>query len=60
MHYIELDHIKVAEPLVTFINEKVLPGLEIESEAYWQQFDAIIHKHLDDNRSLLAHRDVLQ
>ena len=48
MRYIELSQIKVAEPLVNFINDRVLPGLDIDADNYWQQFDGILARHLLD------------
>ncbi|MDJ0833319.1 MAG: malate synthase G [Gammaproteobacteria bacterium] len=58
--YVELAHIKVAEPLYAFINKQVLPGLTIEADAYWQMFDSIISNHHAQNMALLEQRDQIQ
>ena len=58
--YIEIDQIKVAQPLYVFVNESVLPQLDIEPDQYWQSFASIMRKHHAQNIELLKKRDLIQ
>jgi malate synthase len=50
----------VAEPLLRFVEQEVLPGLGLESEAYWARAAAIFARFAPENAALLAKRDSLQ
>jgi malate synthase len=50
----------VATPLYRFIEDRVLPGTGITSEAFWAGFDAIVADLAPKNAALLAERDRLQ
>ncbi len=52
--------LQVANQLHRFINEEVLPGTGIDSEAFWAGFDAIVTDLAPKNAALLAERDRLQ
>jgi len=50
----------VATPLYRFIEDRVLPGTGVTSEAFWAGFDAIVADLAPKNAALLAERDQLQ
>ncbi|MBR0551358.1 malate synthase G [Stakelama marina] len=52
--------LKVAEPLARFVEEQVLPGLEIGSDGFWRGVADIFARFTPENRSLLQKRDALQ
>ncbi len=52
--------LSVAEPLARFIEDRVLPGLEIAPEAFWAGAAAIFERFVPDNRALLDTRDEMQ
>jgi len=52
--------LQVATPLYRFIEDRVLPGTGVTSEAFWAGFDAIVHDLAPKNAALLAERDRLQ
>ena len=52
--------LQVATELFRFINDKVLPGTGVASEAFWTGFDAIVADLAPKNIALLAERDRLQ
>ncbi|MBS0441377.1 MAG: malate synthase G [Proteobacteria bacterium] len=52
--------LQVATPLYRFIEDRVLPGTGITSEAFWAGFDAIVAELAPKNAALLAERDRLQ
>ena len=52
--------LQVATPLYRFIEDKVLPGLNVKSADFWKGFDAIVNDLSPKNAALLAKRDRLQ
>ncbi|MGB6055336.1 MAG: malate synthase G [Burkholderiaceae bacterium] len=52
--------LQVANNLHRFVEDKVLPGIGIDSAAFWTGFDAIVHELAPKNAALLAERDRLQ
>ncbi|WP_088285821.1 malate synthase G [Ideonella sp. A 288] len=52
--------LEVATELYRFIEDRVLPGTGVPSEAFWLGFDAIVHDLAPKNAALLAERDRLQ
>ncbi len=55
-----INGLQVATELYRFINDKVLPGTGVASEAFWTGFDAIVTDLAPKNIALLAERDRLQ
>ena len=52
--------LSVAEPLARFVEEQVLPGLDIEAEGWWAGVAEIFARFAPENRALLAKRDAIQ
>jgi malate synthase len=52
--------LQVATVLHRFIEDEVLPGIGIDSAAFWSGFDAIVRDLAPRNAALLAERDRLQ
>src|SRR5205085_2954480 len=52
--------LRVAEPLVRFLEEEALPGTGLEANAFWQEVAEIFARLTPENRRLLAIRDDLQ
>jgi malate synthase len=52
--------LQVATVLHQFIEDKVLPGTGVTSEAFWSGFDALVSDLAPKNIALLAERDRLQ
>ncbi len=52
--------LQVASTLAEFIDQQVLPGTGVSSEAFWAGFDALVHDLAPKNAALLAERDRLQ
>ena len=52
--------LQVATELYRFIDDKVLPGTDVSSAAFWNGFDAIVADLAPKNIALLAERDRLQ
>jgi len=52
--------LKVDEVLARFVEERVLPGLDIAPAGWWQGVAAIFERFAPENRALLEKRDLLQ
>jgi len=52
--------LQVANNLHRFVEDKVLPGIGIDSAAFWKGFDAIVQDLAPKNAALLAERERLQ
>ena len=52
--------LQVATSLFRFVEDKVLPGTGVASDAFWKGFDAIVADLAPRNIALLAERDRLQ
>ena len=52
--------LQVATVLYEFIEQKVLPGTGVTSDAFWQGFDSLVTDLAPKNIALLAERDRLQ
>ena len=59
-NYENVGKLQVATELYNFVNEEVLPGLEIEKEQFWTNFDSLIHELAPENKALLEKRGELQ
>ena len=55
-----LHSLQVADTLLRFIDDEVLPGTGIDRTAFWAGFDAIVRDLAPRNAALLAERDRLQ
>ena len=61
MHgYIDKAGLHVAESLVGFIEQRALPGLGLETDAFWRGVAGTFARFTPENRALLARRDALQ
>jgi malate synthase len=52
--------LKIAEPLVTFIETRVLPGTGLDAAEFWQGMADIYQRFAPENAALLDVRDDLQ
>ena len=50
----------VAEVLVRFLEDEVLPGLALGADTFWAGFAGLVGKFAPQNRALLARREALQ
>ncbi|RHW77434.1 malate synthase G [Colwellia sp. RSH04] len=57
---VAIEKLHVSQCLYNFIEEEALPGIQISSTHFWQQFANIIDDLSDKNRFLLTKRDDIQ
>src|SRR3546814_11077527 len=59
MTHVRSGEIAVAEPLYQFVNDQVLPGTDVESDAFWKGLSDYLTAFAPRNRALLAKPDLL-
>ncbi len=60
MDYLDKDGIRIAAPLVEFVESKCLPGSGVSAAAFWKGAADIFKKFSPENDKLLAFREELQ
>jgi malate synthase len=59
-HRIDRAGMRIAAPLATLLEARVLPGTGLDPDSFWQGMAAIFARFAPENRALLARRDALQ
>lgn len=59
-NYIQRGTLQVAAQLDRFIEQKALPGSDVDPAFFWQQFEQILTDLIPENIALLKTRDILQ
>ena len=57
---IEIAGLRIAPELHAFVADEALPGTEVDAEAFWEGFSAIVRDLAPRNRALLKKRDDIQ
>ena len=57
---VQIGGLRVASVLADFVNNNLLPRLELSADQFWSQFEAIINDLGPKNKALLQKRDQLQ
>ena len=57
---IEIGSLKIDEGLYTLVRDEIVPGTEIEADAFWEAFGDIVAAFAPENKALLEKRDALQ
>ena len=52
--------LQVAESLHALVDQQVLPGTGLDSNVFWQRFEAILDELAPQNKALLEKRDAIQ
>jgi len=58
--YVTQGGIKIARELHQFIEQEVLPGLELDADQYWANLETLLNEFGPRNKALLAKRDSMQ
>lgn len=58
--YVACERLLVDHALKEFIEDEALPGLGIDTDSFWRDFDKLVHDLAPKNAALLAERDRLQ
>ena len=58
--HVERAGLMVAPPLAAFVEDEVLPGLDLDADTFWRSVAGIFARFSPINRDLLAERDELQ
>ena len=60
MNYITKGKLSVAAELVKFVENELLPEININPEKFWEGFDKSVHELAPKNKKLIATRDEMQ
>ena len=58
--YKNVNNLKVAEDLLSFVNNELLKDTGISSNKFWSGFDKIVHELAPENKKLIQTRENLQ
>src|ERR1700759_2469127 len=59
-HFLERAGLKVAEPLLRFLEDRALPGTGLSADLFWQGTARLFAALAPQNKALLEKRDRLQ
>ena len=59
-NYQDVNNLKIAKELLSFVNEELLKDTNISAEKFWSDFDRIVHELAPKNKELLKIRESLQ
>ncbi|MDC6482363.1 malate synthase G [Pelagibacteraceae bacterium] len=60
MNQIKKGNLTVSSTLLDFINQEVIPGIDITVEDFWKKFDLSVHELAPTNKELIEKREILQ
>ena len=60
MNTIDKNGLKINSLLFEFINKEVIPGTEINTEDFWNNFEKVVHELAPINRILIEKREKIQ
>ncbi len=52
--------LNVSDAMVAFVENEVLPGLDVSADAFWSSLSSVVHDLTPINKALLAEREALQ
>ena len=58
--YKNVNNLKVAEDLLSFVNDELLKDIDISPEKFWSGLDEITHELAPQNKKLIEIRENLQ
>lgn len=56
----KIGNLQVASELADFVNNELLPKIDMDQNEFWSGFESIINEYTPKNTQLLAERDALQ
>ena len=60
MSVIDKNGLKISSTLFKFINNEVIPGTNIKSDDFWNNFEKVTHELAETNKDLIKTREVIQ
>jgi malate synthase len=60
MSRIDKNGLKISSTLFEFVNNEVIPGINIKSDDFWNKFEKVVHELASLNKSLLQRREDTQ
>ena len=60
MKKIKKENLAISPVLFEFINKEVIPGIDIDINEFWKQFDSAVHELAPINKALIEKREGIQ
>ena len=60
MSLTEKNGLKISSKLLDFINDEVIPGTNVETDKFWNNFEKIVHELAPINKNLIEKRETIQ
>ena len=60
MSLIEKNGLKINSKIFEFINKEVIPGTNIKSEDFWNNFEKVVNELVPINKNLIEKREDIQ
>ena len=60
MNQIKKGNLTIDSVLLEFVNEEVIPGIDIDAEDFWEKFDLAVHELAPINKALIEKRENIQ
>jgi len=60
MNQIKKGNLTIASLLFEFINKEVIPGIDINIDEFWKEFDTAVHELAPINKALIEKREIVQ
>ena len=60
MNKIKKGNLTIASLLFEFINKEIIPGIDINIDEFWKEFDTAVHELTPINKALIEKRETIQ
>ena len=60
MKIVDKNDLKISSTLFEFVNSEAIPGTDINSEAFWENFSKVVHEMSPINKELIEKREKIQ
>ena len=60
MSFIEKNRLKISSILFDFVNKEIIPGTDIQTDKFWDDFEKTVHELSPINKRLIEKRETIQ
>ena len=60
MSFIEKNRLKISSILFDFVNKEIIPGTDIQTDKFWDDFEKTVHELAPINKRLIEKREAIQ
>ena len=60
MNFIQKNRLKISSILFDFVNKEIIPGTDIQTDKFWDDFEKTVHELSPINKRLIEKRETIQ